>query len=100
MLWLDKSRIDDPSAAVVAEGLYALTPVATPQGWVRAGSLLPGAEVMTFDGGPLRIASVSSHRLDTSAPRAAWQWGEAGAERQRAAVHDVRGGGCRYGMGG
>lgn len=72
MLWLDKSRIDDHSAAVVAEGLYALTPVATPQGWVRAGSMVPGVEVMTFDGGPLRITSVSSHRLDPRAPRAAW----------------------------
>jgi hypothetical protein len=72
MLWLDQSRIDDHSAAVVAEGLYALTPVATPQGWVPAGSLAPGAEVMTFDGGPIPIAMVSSHRLDTRAPRAAW----------------------------
>ena len=50
MLWLDKTRIDDNAAAVVAEGLYALTPVATPDGWVRAGSLVPGALVMTFDG--------------------------------------------------
>ncbi len=72
MLWLDKSRMDDSSAAVVAEGLYALTPVATPQGWVRAGSLVPGAEVITFDGGPTRIASVSTHRLDPRAPRTAW----------------------------
>lgn len=72
MLWLDKSRIDDTSAAVVAEGLYALTPVATPQGWVRAGSLVPGAEVLTFDGGPVRVASVSTQRLDPRAPRSAW----------------------------
>lgn len=72
MLWLDKSRIDDHSAAVVAEGLYALTPIATPEGWVRAGSLVPGAEVLTFDGGPIRIATVSTHRLDSRAPRSAW----------------------------
>ncbi|OYU18658.1 MAG: hypothetical protein CFE34_09390 [Rhodobacteraceae bacterium PARR1] len=72
MLWINKARMDDTSAAVVAEGLYALTPVATPQGWVRAGSLVAGAEVMTFDGGPTRIASVSTHRLDPRAPRAAW----------------------------
>ena len=72
MLWLDKTRMDDSAAAVVAEGLYALTPVATPEGWVRAGSLIPGAEVMTFDGPPARIASISEHRLDASAPRAAW----------------------------
>lgn len=72
MLWLDKTRIDDNAAAVVAEGLYALTPVATPDGWVRAGSLVPGALVMTFDGGPAHIASISEHRLDSGAPRAAW----------------------------
>ncbi len=64
MLWLDKSRMDDNASAVVAEGLYALTPVATPLGWVRAGSLVPGAEVLTFDGGPVRVASLSTHRLD------------------------------------
>ena len=28
MLWLDKTRMDDSAAAVVAEGLYALTPEA------------------------------------------------------------------------
>lgn len=72
MLWLDRTRIDDNAAAVVAEGLYALTPVATPEGWVRAGSLVPGAVVMTFDGGPAPIASISEHRLDSRAPRAAW----------------------------
>ena len=72
MLWLDKTRIDDHSAAVVAEGLYALTPVATPQGWVPVGSLVPGVEVITFDGGPMRVATVSTHRLDTAAPRGAW----------------------------
>lgn len=72
MLWLDKSRMDDNASAVVAEGLYALTPVATPLGWVRAGSLVLGAEVLTFDGGPVRVASVSTHRLDPRTPRAAW----------------------------
>lgn len=72
MLWLDKSRIDDHAAAVVAEGLYALTPVATPQGWVPAGALVAGAEVITFDGGPMRVATVSTHRLDSRAPRGGW----------------------------
>lgn len=72
MLWLDKTRIDEDAAAVVAEGLYGLTRIATPDGWARAASLQAGDYVISFDSPPRRIVSVTRHRLDATAPQTAW----------------------------
>jgi hypothetical protein len=72
MLWLDKTRIDEDSSAVVAEGLYGLTRIATPEGWARAAELSPGDPVISFDSPPRRVVSVTRHRLDGTAPQAAW----------------------------
>lgn len=71
MLWMGRTEIEE-HAAVVSEGLYALTPVATPDGWTRAAALRAGSWVVTFDSGPRQIVSVASQRLDSRAPQGAW----------------------------
>ena len=57
MVWLGPESTERSGPSVVAEGIVATTPIATPDGWRPAGCLLPGAEVMTFDNGPQRIRS-------------------------------------------
>lgn len=56
---------------VVAEGLLAATPVATPEGWCPAGDLSPGDHVLTFDDGPQPVLSVYMATI-TDPPPALW----------------------------
>lgn len=72
MFWQDKTLIDAGSAAIVAEGLFASTPVATDEGWVKAGRLVAGDYVLTFDGGPREILSLTLQTLSPTVPTAAW----------------------------
>jgi hypothetical protein len=51
MVWLGPETTDRGGASVAADGIIATTPIATPDGWRLAGSLLPGALVVTFDAG-------------------------------------------------
>lgn len=51
MVWMGTERPISSAATVVAEGLFAMTPVATPDGWIAAGDLGPGDMVLTFDNG-------------------------------------------------
>lgn len=64
--------MDAGSSAIVAEGLFASTPVATDDGWIKAGRLVAGDRVLTFDGGPREILSLTMQTISPSVPHAAW----------------------------
>lgn len=68
VLWLGRTEIDENAAAIVAEGLHPLMPVALRDSWMRADQLRAGDQVLTFDGDPVPIVSVHLHRLDAAAP--------------------------------
>lgn len=55
MIWPEPKHGDEGGPAVVADGIFATTLIATPDGWCQAGSLRPGAHLLTFDGGAQRI---------------------------------------------
>ena len=55
MVWLGPESRETGGASVVADGIFVTTPIATPEGWRPAGSLFPGAWVVTFDGGNQRV---------------------------------------------
>ena len=59
MVWLGPETTERTGPSVVAEGILAVTQIATPQGWRPAGSLLPGMLVLTFDNGPQPVSSVA-----------------------------------------
>lgn len=58
MVWMGPDTPARSALPVVAEGLFAATPVATPSGWCPAGDLSPGDLVLTFDDGPQPLNSV------------------------------------------
>ncbi len=71
MVWLGSQHAEQTGPSVVAEGILAATRIATPQGWVPAGDLVPGARVMTFDAGPQPV--LRAQRLALSeGPAALW----------------------------
>lgn len=51
MVWMGPDNRMTGAPPVVADGLFATTPLATPDGWCPAGALSPGDPVLTFDGG-------------------------------------------------
>jgi hypothetical protein len=51
MGWLGLEIAEPAGPPVAACGILSTTPIATPLGWRPAGSLLPGASVLTFDEG-------------------------------------------------
>lgn len=55
MVWPAPEHADEGGPVVVAEGIFATTLIATPDGWCTADSLHPGARVLTFDGGAQRL---------------------------------------------
>lgn len=57
MVWPVPESKERPAPLVVAEGIAAATPIATPLGWRPAASLAPGCEVLTFDNGPQPVTS-------------------------------------------
>lgn len=68
MGWLGPESQDAAGPLVIAEGIVATTPIATPTGWRAAGSLGPGSMVMTFDHGPQEITSALIQPLGTAYP--------------------------------
>ncbi|WP_435257684.1 Hint domain-containing protein [Thioclava sp. FR2] len=71
MVWMGSERPIAGAATVVAEGLFAMTPVATPEGWVPAGELGPGDAVLTFDNGVQTVSTVYSAPFQ-DAPAELW----------------------------
>ncbi|WP_158569173.1 Hint domain-containing protein [Pseudotabrizicola alkalilacus] len=71
MVWPEPEQAEQGGPSVVAEGIFATTPIATPGGWRAAGELTPGAQVMTFDAGcqPVMRALVLAFE---NAPRGLW----------------------------
>ncbi|MFN4129173.1 MAG: Hint domain-containing protein [Paracoccaceae bacterium] len=51
MVWKAREQAEQGGPSVIAEGIFATTPIATPGGWCPAGDLRPGAQVITFDAG-------------------------------------------------
>lgn len=60
MLWLDQKRTDVAEPVGMAEGIFASTPVAVPDGWTLASDLRPGDLVLRFDEGLQPIRSIRS----------------------------------------
>jgi hypothetical protein len=65
MVWLGPESKERSAPSVVAEGIVAATPIATPLGWRAASSLVPGSEVLTFDNGPQPVTSAHVVALGT-----------------------------------
>ena len=57
MVWRRSQIREQAGPSVVAEGIVTTTPIATPDGWRPAGSLVPGSVVLTFDAGPQQVTS-------------------------------------------
>jgi hypothetical protein len=57
MVWLGPENAELSEPSVIAEGIVSATLIATPEGWRAAGSLGPGARVLTFDHGPQAVVS-------------------------------------------
>lgn len=68
MVWIDCEGSDIAGPSVIAEGIVASTPIATPKGWRAAGSLRQGAQVLTFDGGPQEVAFAHLHPINAMFP--------------------------------
>lgn len=72
MLWLDNTKFKAAPRVAVTEGLFAATPIATPDGWVRADQLRPGDRVLSFDAGEQTICAIQRHRIPADSPAADW----------------------------
>lgn len=71
MDWREPEDQDEPAVMAVAEGILATTRIATPDGWLPAGSLLPGTPVLTFDNGARAV--VTTHFLPLGrTPESLW----------------------------
>lgn len=57
---------------IVAEGLLSGTPIATPQGWCCAGTLVAGDNVLTFEGGVQPLTHVPRLSLSADVPPVYW----------------------------
>lgn len=66
MVWLGPENAETHGLSVIAEGIMVTTPIATPQGWVAAGSIGPGACVLTFDHGPQMVVSAQIQPLSAA----------------------------------
>lgn len=72
MLWLDQKKFLASQPIAIAEGFFASTPVATPDGWRRAGDLQRGDGVLTFDAGCRPLCDVTQHRIGPTPSPAHW----------------------------
>ncbi|NEX47587.1 Hint domain-containing protein [Pseudotabrizicola algicola] len=68
MIWAGSEQAGQDGPSVVAEGIIATTPIATPSGWCPAGELHSGAEVMTFDGGNQTVTRALTLPLEEPPP--------------------------------
>ena len=68
MVWMGPQSSELSGPSVIAEGIVATTPIATPKGWRAAGSLGPGARVLTFDHGPQEVILSHLHPLSAVFP--------------------------------
>lgn len=71
MVWMGPDNHLQSGPSVIADGLFAATPIATPEGWVSAGDLAAGDLVLTFDHGPQPIEAVYSAPF-ADAPNSLW----------------------------
>lgn len=72
MLWLDNTKFKAAPRIAVTEGLFASTPIATADGWVRVDALRAGDTVLTFDAGNQTVRHVQRHRIATGSSEADW----------------------------
>lgn len=72
MLWQTPDDANPPGPSVIADGIMAGTPIATPQGWSPVEALRPGDPVITFDSGLRRITDVFHARMTADLPRLLW----------------------------
>lgn len=67
MIWSPPERAGE-GPILVAEGIVATTPIATPDGWCCAGDLSVGMQVVTFDGGIQRLIHALKLPLESAPP--------------------------------
>ena len=72
MLWLDNAKFKAAPRIAITEGLFASTPIATVDGWVRVDRLRAGDAVLTFDAGSQTVRHVQRHRIAAGSPEADW----------------------------
>lgn len=60
MGWLGLEIAEPAGPSVAACGILSTTPIATPSGWRAAGTLTPGASVLSFDDGAQAIVQATS----------------------------------------
>lgn len=72
MLWLDNTKFKAAPRIAITEGLFASTPIATPDGWLCLDQLRAGDTVLTFDAGNQTVRHVQRHRIAASAQPADW----------------------------
>lgn len=65
-------RMEEAAAPVIAEGITADTPIATPDGWRQAGLLRPGDMVLTFEHGPRQVVQTMRGALSAEMPAQFW----------------------------
>lgn len=68
MVWLAPERSEVAGPSVVAEGILARTPIATPNGWIAAESLTDGAFVLTFDCGHQPVVQTRTQDIADAPP--------------------------------
>lgn len=68
MIWPMSAGAGQDGPSVVAEGILATTPIATPDGWRPAGDLQTGAQVMTFDSGNQTVSQALTLPLEDPPP--------------------------------
>lgn len=73
--WTDAKGSDAllPTLDARTSGIVAGTKVATPNGWAKIETIVPGQKVLTFDGGLQPVVSVTRHILMSEpTDRASW----------------------------
>ena len=68
MIWPMPERAELGGPLVVAEGILGTTLLATPEGWLPAGALKPGSQVVTFDSGNQTVTRALRFPLDDLPP--------------------------------
>lgn len=71
MVWLGPGSSEQGGPTVVAEGIFASTLIATPEGWRPAGALSQDSMVLTFDSGAQPVAHCLVAAVG-EAPSALW----------------------------
>ena len=68
MVWPEPEWAEHGGPSLVAEGIFATTPIATPDGWRLAAELTTGAQVMTFDEGTQPVIQAQAFALVDATP--------------------------------